>query len=544
MSVLSLRDVSVSFGGRRVLQGLSLLVEDGARIGLVGANGAGKSTLLRLIAGQIDAQEGEIARQRDLRVAYLPQHRDGDDRTPLEHALAARPDLAQIEAELTRCERDLGMPEATEDLRRMQRILERQEQLIRRYEELGGPGFAGEARAVLRDVGLDDESQALPTAALSGGQRKLLGLAICLLQRPDVLLLDEPETHLDLPNRERLEAVIREFDGAVVIVSHDRYLLDETVNVIAELEKGTITLWQGNYSTYTLERELALKRQQELYTAQQKEIQRLEEAIARFKLWASIVVNERHIKQARNKQRQIDRMEKVERPVLQRRTMGLRLRSAARGGQRVVELRHVDVAFGDEPVLLDTNLLVARGERVGVIGANGAGKSVLVKTLAGLIEPVAGERIAGPSIAIGYFAQGHESLPLDTLVIDVVRAAKPMYEQQAVALLSRFLFRYDQVRQPVRTLSGGERSRLQLLLLMMGGANCLILDEPTNHLDIESAEVLEGALEAYDGTVVVVSHDRYFLDRIADRVLEVGDGEVRSFEGGYTAWRERPSEER
>jgi ATP-binding cassette subfamily F protein 3 len=363
-----------------------------------------------------------------------------------------------------------------------------------------------------------------------------VALAVCLVQRPELLLLDEPETHLDLPHRQQLEALIRDFEGAVVIVSHDRYLLDETVDQIAELDGEKVKMWPGNYSSYTLQREVALLRQQEVYVAQQKEIARLEEAIARFKLWASIVANERHIKQARNKQHQIDAMEKVERPVLARRKMALQLRSAVRGGQKVVELRHASIAFDDQPILVDVDLLVRRGERVGIVGANGAGKSVLCKLLTGELAPAEGERWVGPSIDSGYYAQGHETLDLDATPLDLVRGARPYYENQAVALLGRFLFSYEQVRQPVGTLSGGERSRLVLLLLMLGNSNCLVLDEPTNHLDIDSAEVLEAALEDYEGTVVVVSHDRYFLDRIADRIVEVRRRRVTSYEGGYSAW--------
>jgi ATP-binding cassette subfamily F protein 3 len=281
---------------------------------------------------------------------------------------------------------------------------------------------------------------------------------------------------------------------------------------------------------------VALLRQQELYVSQQKEISRLEEAIARFKLWASIVVNERHIKQARNKQRQIDRMEKIERPVLSRRRMALQLHARTRGGQKVVELTHVGMDFDNEPVLIDVSLLVRRGERIGIVGANGAGKSVLCKLLIGDLTPTEGERWLGPSIEMGYFAQGHETLDPDATPLALVRAARPYYENQAVALLGKFLFTYEQVRQPVRTLSGGERSRLSCLLLMLGNANCLVLDEPTNHLDIDSAEALEAALEDFEGTVIVISHDRYFLDRITDHTVEVHDGEITGYEGGYSAW--------
>ncbi|HEX6799511.1 MAG TPA: ABC-F family ATP-binding cassette domain-containing protein [Ktedonobacterales bacterium] len=536
MIVISLNGVTKGYGGRTIFAGLDFTLDERARIGLVGPNGAGKSTLLRLLADGDQPDAGEATRRRGLRVALLPQHVAATDETPLDLLRAARPELAEIETRLVACEAELASPAVVADLDRMARVLARQERLLAEYDVAGGPGYEGEARSRLRALGIGDGDMEQPMRALSGGQRKLAALAACLAQRPDVLLLDEPETHLDLPHREQLEALIRGFEGAVLIVSHDRYLLDETVDTIAELENGRITLWPGNYSAYVTARELALLRQQQLYVSQQKEIARLEEAIARFKLWASIVVDERHIKQARNKQRQIDRMEKIERPVLERRKMALRLRAAERGGQKVLELRHASLAFGDDPVLLDINLLVRRGERVGIIGPNGAGKSVLGKILTGELALTEGERWIGPSIATGYFAQGHETLDPDATPLDIVRAVKTGYEEQVVSVLARFLFKYEQVRQPVKTLSGGERSRLQLLLLMLGSANCLILDEPTNHLDIDSAEALEAALDGYDGTVLVISHDRYFLDRVTDRILEVRDGEVRSFAGGYSAY--------
>ncbi|HZC05514.1 MAG TPA: ABC-F family ATP-binding cassette domain-containing protein [Ktedonobacterales bacterium] len=539
MIVLNAHSVTKSYGGRLVLRQLDLVIQHDARLGLIGPNGAGKSTLLRLLGGLDEDFSGDISRQRDLRVAYLEQRIPDDERTPLQLALASRPDLAAIEEELASVEADLARPEVIADLRRIERVMARQERLLARYDALGGAGFAGEARRHLLDAGLPERAIESPLSALSGGQRKLAALAICLAQRPDVLLLDEPETHLDLEGRARLERVVGEFAGAVIIVSHDRYLLDETVTEIAELDKGAITLWPGAYSAYTVARELALQRQQERYVAQQKEIAHLEEAIARFKLWASIVVNERHIKQARNKQRQIDRMEKVERPVLQRRRMALALRAHERSGQRVAELRGASVVFGERIALLGVDLFVRRGERIGVVGPNGAGKSVMLKALLGAQPLDEGERMLGPSVSPGYFAQGEETLDPDKTPIDIVRELKPGYENQAMAQLGRFLFTYDQARQPAGKLSGGERSRLQLLLLMLGGANLLALDEPTNHLDIESCEALEAALEGYDGTVIAVSHDRYFLDRIADRILEVCDGEVFSYEGGYSAWRER-----
>ncbi|HEY7849878.1 MAG TPA: ABC-F family ATP-binding cassette domain-containing protein, partial [Ktedonobacterales bacterium] len=430
MILLNAHNLTKSWGGRLTLDGLDLVIQDGARIGLVGPNGSGKSTLLRLLAGQDDAYAGDISRQRDTRVAYLAQRIDDDERTAPQLALASRPDLAEVEAELAHVEAEFARPEVIADLRLMERAIARQERLLQRYDELGGAGVAGEARQRMRELGLPERAIEAPLATLSGGQRKLAALAVCLAQRPTVLLLDEPETHLDLDGRALLERVIQRFEGAVVIVSHDRYLLDETVSEIAELERGKITLWPGAYSAYAVARELALQRQREQYVTQRKEIARMEEAIARFKLWASLIPNERHIKQARNMQRRIDRMDKVERPVLQRRRMALALRSGARGGQKVLELRGASVTFGEQIALLDANLLIHRGERVGVIGLNGAGKSVLMRALLGEQALAEGERWMGPSVTVGYFAQSEETLDLDKTPLDLVREEKPSYENQ------------------------------------------------------------------------------------------------------------------
>ena len=523
------------YGGRAVLRGLDMSVPEGARIGLVGGNGAGKSTLLRLLAGLEEPDGGEVVRRRGLTTAFLPQHVAAEDRTPLEVIRAARPELARVREDLKACEERLGAPEVTADMRKMERVLERHGQLLERFTELGGNGFDGEARGHLADLGFEGNDADRPMRELSGGQRKLAVLAACLAKRPDVLLLDEPEAHLDAGRRERLEAIVRSFSGAVVAVSHDRYLLDETATSIVELEDGKTRLWPGNYSAYALARELEQKRQQQLYVTQQKEVARLEAAIQRFKQWAHNTENERHAKQAKVKQKQIDSMDKVEKPVLERRRIGLSFREGVRGGQKVVELRDVAVVFGDDPVLIGADLTVSRGERVGVVGPNGAGKSVLAKVLAGRLGPTEGTRWTGPSINTGYLAQDHAPAPGAT-PLSLVRDAKPMYEGDAVSLLGRFLFRYEQARSPVDSLSGGERTRLEFLLLMLREPNFLILDEPTNHLDIASLEVLEAELERFPGTVVFVSHDRYFLDRLADRIVEVRGGDLHSYPGGYTDW--------
>jgi len=514
-------------------------VGDRARIGVVGPNGGGKSTLMRLLAGSEEPDDGTVARRRGLRVAMLPQRLEPDPRTPRQIVRAARPDLEQIELELEQVAARLAEPALQDDLARMERVLRRQHALIEQFDQAGGHIFEGRAQSLLIELGVPADQIDQPTDVRSGGMRKLIALAAELASEPDLLLLDEPETHLDTDARRRLEGVIRGFEGGVVTVSHDRYLLDETVNQIAELDRARITLWQGGYSAYVSARELALQRQMHHHLAQQKEIARLEEMIRRFKHWFAQGEAERYMRQAKAKQRQIDRMEKIERPVLERRKMALALRSARRGGQRVVELRGAGVELGGVPVLIGVDLTVMRGERVGVIGANGAGKSVLLRMLTGELELDEGERWIGPSIELGYLRQEPSGPGDNASPIEAVRRASPCTEDEAVQVLTRFLFNYEQLRQPIARMSGGERTRLELLLLMRGGANCLVLDEPTNHLDIDAVEVLEDALERYDGTVIAASHDRYFLDRIADRIVEVGDGEAHAHEGGFSAWERR-----
>jgi ATP-binding cassette, subfamily F, member 3 len=545
MIIADLNNVARLHGGRTILRSLSWSVQDGEKIGLIGPSGVGKSTLLRVLAAAERPDEGTATFRRGAKIAYLPQEYAGvPGRSVLDELLTSRDDIAELNAAISDAERRMGDPEILADNGAFDGVLHEHSLLLNEYEKIGGPTLRNRAEGLLRALGFEEEAWSRSMEVLSGGQRKLIGLARCLLGNPDLLLLDEPDNHLDLRRKALLERVIRDFEGAVVVVSHDRYLLDETVNLIVELEPARevglrLKRWEGNYTSYAAQRELALLRQQQDYAAQQKDIGRLEEAIARFRLWASIVVNERHIKQARNKQRQIDRMDKVERPVLERRKMSLIFRPVHRAGAKTIELRSLDKSFGDNIVLIDARVTIMNGERVGIVGPNGSGKSVLLKLVLGSIQPDGGEVWIGPSVKPGFYAQEHETLDFEKTPVQALRDVRPMYEGEAVAALQRFLLPYEATSQPIATLSGGEKSRVQLARLMHSGANCLLLDEPTNNLDIPAAEVLEQAIEAFSGTVVIVSHDRYLLDRLADRIIEVRDGTLRVFEGGYSYYADR-----
>jgi len=350
---------------------------------------------------------------------------------------------------------------------------------------------------------------------------------------PTVLLLDEPDNHLDLAARQFLEKTIREYNGVVVIISHDRYLLDAAVTQIAELEDGKLSIFQGDYSAFILDKEQRLARQDELYHVQQRQIQRIETAIKRYQIWAKTYDSEKFAKRARAIQNRLDKMDKLDKPVLERRRMDLKL-NGWRGSQKVLELQGVDKSFGSQQIIQNASAILQHGERVGLIGANGSGKSVLLKMILGELQPDGGDIILGPSITTGYYAQEHETLDPHKTVLDTVRLAGALSEPRGVSFLQRYLFTYRQAFQKVMDLSGGERSRLQLALVVLSGANFLLLDEPTNNLDIPSAEVLEDALSEFEGTVLVISHDRYFLDQVVDRVLVLEYGFIKSYPGNYS----------
>lgn len=543
MHIIRLEKVTASYASTVIFRELSWAIDDRARVGLVGPNGAGKSTLLKLIRGELPTDTGAVNRLRGATVGYLPQQVElNSGSTLIDEAMVMPPDLAKVEADLAKIEAQLSDPAVYNNADKLDRVLARQAALLEAYDQLGGARHQSRVREILAILGFTPDDDTLATDTLSGGQKKLVALARLALEQPAVLLLDEPDNHLDITAKGYLEAFIHQYEGAVVIVSHDRYLLDEIATDIAELEDGKLKLYKGNYTAYTTERELQRLRQQQMYVAQQKEIARIEAAIARFELWASIVVNERHIKQARSRRRFLDKLEAngeiIER-VTDRRLMEFQL-NGGRGSQKAIEALDLTMAFGESLLFENINFLIQHGERVGLIGPNGAGKSVLFRLILGQMAPFDGILKIGPSTKIGYYSQEHQTLDgwWDRTPIELIRDKTPKSEGEAVALLLKFAFKYEQTRLPIRNLSGGERSRLQLALLMLSGPNFLLLDEPTNNLDIASVEVLETVMEDFEGGALIISHDRYFLDRVVDRVLELKNGALTEYLGGYTDYLE------
>ncbi len=538
MIAVTLDKITYTYVSTPIVADLSWEIHDDRVVGLIGPNGSGKSTLLRLTAGELTPDSGFLVRKKGLTVGYLQQDVQlTPGHTLLQEVLAASSELARVEAELQKVEASLADPVVYGDPKMLARVSDRQEKLLNEFESLGGSTFDSRVRSTLRGLGFNPADFDLPVEALSGGQKKLAGLARLLILQPDLLLLDEPDNHLDLTGKAFLERLIREYRGAVVIVSHDRYLLDLVADEIADLEDGKMTVYPGNYSEYAFEKKTRLMRQQQMFQVQQKEIRRLEQSAQRLLVWGRTYDNEKLIIRGKNILDRLERMDKIDRPVLERRRMGLELRGWV-GSQKVLELVNLGKSYasadGDRPLFRGLNVRLDHGERAGLVGPNGAGKSVLFRILLDQEAASEGEVIIGPSVKVGYYAQQHETLDPQQTLMDAVRLGANMSEEKAAALLNKFLFTYLQSSERVGQLSGGERSRLQLALLMLSGANFLLLDEPTNHLDIPSAEVLESALEDFEGTVLVISHDRYFLDQVAGRILELDGGKLRDLAGNYS----------
>ncbi|MFN2299174.1 MAG: ribosomal protection-like ABC-F family protein [Anaerolineales bacterium] len=535
-TIARLDKVSHYYGAQQVVDNVSWEIFHDARIGLIGPNAAGKSTLLRILARELEPDSGAVFIGREIRVGYLPQEVVFDlDRPVIEEVRDSSPTLAKIEREMDRITALMGDPANYGNPKKLARLADRHEKLLAEFSENGGLNFEGRVQSTLRGLGFDEKDFGLPLGALSGGQKKLVGLAKLLLEQPDLLLLDEPDNHLDLKGKRFLEELIADYPGAVLIVSHDRYLLDIVAEEIVELADALLTRYPGNYSEYAFEKRQRLLLQEKQFNLQQREIRRMEFAIQRLMGWGA-GQNEKFVKRGRSMQKRLDKLERVEKPAGEQKTIGLSLTAGRRGSNRTLELRGARKSFDGNDVLREIDFTIWNGERVGIVGANGSGKTVLLRCILGEEELSGGEIVLGPSNTLGYYDQEHQTLdPANTLADEVTRHAA-LNNRALYGLLGRFLFTADDAAKKVGDLSGGEKARVQMARLMLQGANFLLLDEPTNHLDIPSAEQLEDALAEFEGTLLVVSHDRYFLDNVVDRIFELAEGRIESFDGNYTQY--------
>ena len=524
--MLNVSGIAKRYGGQVVLADVTWGIPDGARIGLTGPNGAGKSTLLRIIAGQVEPDAGAVALPRGATVGYLPQHILGTcGVTVRAYALSAFAELHALEARRTALEQALATVDPGSD--EYPRVMERYMAVCEEWDHHGRYDTESEAEAVLRGLGFRADDLDRDCAELSGGWQMRAALAQLLLRRPDILLLDEPTNYLDLEARTWLEEFLTAYPGTVIMVAHDRYFLDVTVDRIAEVLHGRVTDYPMGYSRYLEEREQRLELARQAYEEQKAEIERIEAFVHRFRYQASKAA----LVQSRVKQ--LEKMERLRPPDGHDRVLKIRLPEAPRSGRAVLELAAARKRYGDVRVYDGADVLIERGQRVALVGPNGAGKTTLLKLLGGVVPLDAGTRRVGHNVRLGYFAQDHAEM-LDaghTVLEEVMGAASVEAAPHVRGLLGAFLFSGDAVDKRVSVLSGGERSRLALAKLLLEPANCLLLDEPTNHLDLTAKEVLLEALLAYGGTLVIVAHDRYLLDRLPTQVIEVGDGQAARYLG-------------
>lgn len=539
MIKLRLDKVSFTYPSKPVLQGVSCEIQEGC-YGVIGPNGSGKTTLLKLINGDLKPDDGLIVRERGCQIAYMAQDVDLDpERTAFDAVRDGAERLLSLKEELAAIEEKFADPAYYTNEKRLARLVDRQERVLTAYNELGGAGLAGSIATLLSSIGFEPHEIHLPVKHLSGGQKKLLGLARIMISRPDILLLDEPDNHLDLNGKAMLERLIGRFPGSVVIVSHDRYFLDMIVDEMIEVENGQVMQFVGNYSEYMFEKRMRLARQAARFQAQQKEVSRLEQAARRLMMWGKVYDNAKFSNRGKNILNRIERIDRIDKPRLEQDKIEISL-GGWRGSEIVLEVDDVTKGFdtpdGDSRhiVLEDIQLLLRYGDRVGMIGPNGVGKTLLLRMILGELEPDRGTIRMGPSIKPSYYAQEFETLDPGQTLLETICKAGTFSENRGVAFLKKYLFAYEQRDTPVGALSGGERARLQIALITLSGANFLLLDEPTNHLDIPSCEVLEDALLDFDGTLLAVSHDRYFLDRIVNRIVELHGDSTDEVLGNYS----------
>lgn len=527
--VLQARNLNKFFGDNHILESANLLINEKERVGLVGANGIGKTTLLNCISGQLEFDSGEVIKGNALSLAYLEQMITlPESLTAWEMLMSSFAHLLTLRSQIRDMEQQMGQ---ASDLQ-LKRLMERYASLSEEYEINNGYLCENTARRILVGLGFREGDFHRSLSSFSGGQQTRLNLGRLLAQAPELLLLDEPTNHLDVESVEWLEGFLKDYPGTLVIVSHDRWFLDRVATRIIELKEGTLKSYPGNYSAFVKAKRVDEEAEMRAYEKQQEYIQETEEYIRRFK--AGIKA-----KQARGRETRLQQMDKLKKPPKTAQISSWSLSVEERSGQDVLSLGQISKAFGDNSLFKGVDLDLRRGEKVALIGPNGCGKTTLLKIIKGYQEPDQGTVKLGKRVKMAYFAQQHEDLKDSHTVLEEIVFNTDITLGQARNLLGRMLFRGDQVFKKVADLSGGEKGRLAILKIILKGANFLILDEPTNHLDIESRQVIEEMLEEYSGTLLLVSHDRYLIDRVANRVLAIEQGKLQNYTGNYSYYLEK-----
>lgn len=513
--------IAKSFGVHDIFKDVSFMVEKGEHIGLVGVNGSGKTTLLHCLLEPSYIDSGSIRFEQGISVGYVQQGFTDIKGTIWEFMLQSCPEILRLREELQRLEAEVST--AADDV--LETIMEEYTRVTKRYEYLDGYHYENRIKRVLIGLGYTEEWWKQDAATLSGGQKTRLMLAAALVRNPDFLILDEPTNHLDIVMTQWLEAYLREFKGGLLVVSHDRAFLDNVAVRILEMEAGKLQSFKGNYSRYLEQKAIQTATLEAAYAAQQDYIARTEAYIRRFKAGIKS-------KMARGRQSQLNRLERMDAPV-KNEEFELRLPPATECADRVLIMEDLSIGYGEKVLAQGINITLRRGEKAALLGANGTGKTTLLKTILGEVQPLKGKAKIGNRVQIGYFSQSYERLdPKQTLLENFVMEYG-FTEERTRSMLGGMLFHGDDVFKEIGTLSGGQKARLVLLKLVLDGANCLVLDEPTNHLDIMAREAVEAALTAFDGTVLVVSHDRYFINEVADRIWEIEDGQLKDYKGNY-----------
>ena len=531
MIVLSCNNLNKSFGIDSILENISFTVNEGDKIGIIGVNGTGKTTLFKIISGIYGYDSGDIYTSKDCEIGYLEQNTNFySDNTILEEVLEVFKNLIEMESYLRELEVKISEESTKTNSPIIEKIMDEYSHKLELFSDLNGYGYKSEAKGVLKGLGFSDNDMDKPISILSGGEKTRVLLGKLLLKKPTLLLLDEPTNHLDSEAIEWLEVFLKQYKGTVMLISHDRYFLDQSVNRIFEVHNKKLKVYNGNYSKFVelskIEKELELKK----FEDQQKEIKKQEESIERLKAYG----REKHLKRARSKEKALDKVDVLDKPEAYRKKARIQFTPSVQSGNDVLQIRDVSMGYGERILFKDLDLDIYRGEKVALIGANGVGKSTLFKIITNELQPLSGNIKFGTNVHVSYFHQEQKTLNLDNTIIDEIWENNTHLTQTTLRnMLGAFLFVDEEVFKKISTLSGGERARVAILKLILSNANLLLLDEPTNHLDIDSKEVLEEALTNYDGTIFTISHDRYFLNTVVDKILVLDENGITEYLGNY-----------